>query len=157
MPARSATQAKILAENRSARYNYEIEDSFEVGLILTGSEVKALREGRANITESYATIEAGQARLINAYIPTYGPASFWNHAPRRVRTLLMKKRQIQRLMGLVTRKGRTLVPLKLYFNERGLVKLLLGLGVGRRKVDKREKEKKRDWQRQKQRLLRERG
>lgn len=147
----------LIAENRRARFDYAIEDTFEAGIMLVGTEVKALREGRANIAESYASIEGQEAYLINANLPIYAPASQFNHDPRRPRKLLLKRREINRLIGEIQRKGRTLVPLKLYFNQRGLVKLLLGVGVGKRAVDKRETQKTRDWQKQKARLLRERG
>ena len=148
---------KVIAENRRGRFDYEIEDTFEAGIILVGTEVKALRLGRANIAESYAAIEGNEAMLINADFPIYAPASQFNHLPTRPRKLLMKRREINRVMGEVQRKGRTLVPLKLYFNEKGFVKLLVGIGVGKRNIDKRETQKKRDWQKQKARLMREKG
>lgn len=148
---------KLIAENKRGRFDYAIEDTFEAGIILVGTEVKALRMGRANIAESYATIEGTEAMLINANFPIYEPASQFNHLPTRPRKLLLKRREINRLMGEIQRKGRTLVPLKLYFNEKGFVKLLLGVGMGKRNIDKRETQKKRDWQRDKARLLREKG
>lgn len=148
---------KLIAENKRGRFDYEIEDTFEAGIILVGTEVKALRLGRANIAESYAAIEGGEAMLINANFPIYAPASQFNHLPTRPRKLLMKRREINRLMGEIQKKGRTLVPLKLYFNEKGFIKILLGIGVGKRNVDKRETQKKRDWQKQKARLMREKG
>lgn len=149
---------KLIAENRRARYDYAIEDTFEAGISLLGTEVKALREGRANIAESYASVEGGnEVYLINANFPIYAPASQFNHDPRRPRKLLLKRREINRLLGETQRKGRTIVPLKLYFNNRGTVKLLIGIGVGKRDIDKRETQKKRDWQKQKARLMRERG
>ena len=148
---------KVIAENRRGRFDFEIEDTFEAGIILVGTEVKALRLGRANIAESYAAIEGNEAMLINADFPIYAPASQFNHLPTRPRKLLMKRREINRVMGEVQRKGRTLVPLKLYFNEKGFVKLLVGIGVGKRNIDKRETQKKRDWQKQKARLMREKG
>lgn len=151
------TKGKLIAENKRGRFDYAIEDTFEAGIILVGTEVKALRLGRANIAESYATIEGTEAMLINANFPIYEPASQFNHLPTRPRKLLMKRREINRLMGEIQRKGRTLVPLKLYFNEKGFIKLLLGIGMGKRNIDKRETQKKRDWQRDKARLLRERG
>ena len=151
------SQNKVLAENRRARYDYEIEETFEAGIQLLGTEVKALREGRANIAESYASVEGNEVYLINANIPIYAPASQFNHDPRRHRKLLLKRREINRLLGETQRKGRTIVPLKLYFNHRGLIKILIGIGVGKRAIDKRETQKKRDWQKQKARLLRERG
>lgn len=150
-------RGKLIAENKRGRFDFEIEDTFEAGIMLVGTEVKALREGRANIAESYAAIEGQEAMLINANFPIYAPASQFNHLPTRPRKLLLKRKEINRLMGEIQRKGRTLVPLKLYFNDKGLVKLLLGVGVGKRNVDKRETQKKRDWQKQKARLMREKG
>ena len=151
------SQNRQIAENRRARFDYAIEDTFEAGIQLLGTEVKALREGRANIAESYASVEGNEAYLINANIPIYAPASQFNHAPTRKRKLLLKRREINKLIGETQRKGRTIVPLKLYINDRGLIKLLLGIGVGKRAVDKRETQKKRDWNKQKARLMRERG
>jgi len=148
---------KVIAVNKRGRFDFEIEDTFEAGLILVGTEVKALRLGRANIAESYATIENNEAMLINANFPIYAPASQFNHLPTRPRKLLMKRREINRVMGEIQKKGRTLVPLKLYFNEKGFIKLLLGIGVGKRNIDKRDTQKKRDWQKQKARLMREKG
>ncbi len=143
-----------IAQNRRARHDYFIEESMEAGLQLTGSEVKSLREKRGSIAEAYAGERDGELWLINAHIPEYKPAQRFGHEPRRWRKLLLHKREIERLIGAVKREGVTLVPLQLYFNERGIAKLQLGLARGKRKVDKRETEKKRDWQRQKQRLLR---
>jgi len=151
------SQSKLIAENRRARYDFEIEDTFEAGIMLVGTEVKALREGRANIAESYAAVEGNEVYLINANIPIYAPASQFNHEPRRPRKLLLKRREINRLMGDTQRKGRTIVPLKLYFTHKGFVKLLIGIGIGKRNIDKRDTEKKRDWQKQKARLMREKG
>jgi len=148
---------KTIAENRRARFNFEIVETFEAGISLVGTEVKALREGKANIAESYAAIESDEAWLINANIPIYAPASQFNHNPTRPRKLLLKRREINKIMGETQRKGRTLVPLKMYFNDQGRVKLLVGLGVGKQNVDKRETQKKRDWNRQKARLMREKG
>ena len=148
---------KVIAENRQARFDYQIEDRFEAGVALLGTEVKALRLGRANIAESYASPESGKLMLINSYIPEYPPAAQFNHEPRRARPLLMKSREIKRLFGAVKREGRTLVPLKLYFNERGLAKLELGLALGRKAKDKRDYKKEQDWKRQQSRLMRDRG
>jgi SsrA-binding protein len=148
---------RVAAQNRKARHTYEIEDTLEAGLVLTGSEVKALRQGRANIAESYAKPEAGEIWLINAHIPEYKQAGQFNHEPRRPRKLLLKKREVAKLIGASDREGMTLVPLKLYFNARGIAKLELGLGKGKKHFDKRETQKKRDWERQKARLLREKG
>jgi SsrA-binding protein len=148
---------RVAAQNRKARHNYQIEDSLEAGLVLRGSEVKALREGRANIAESYAKPENGEIWLINAHIPEYSQAGQFNHEPRRPRKLLLKKREASKLIGATDRDGMTLIPLKLYFNARGIAKLEIGLGKGKHYYDKRETQKKRDWNRQKARLMREKG
>ena len=147
----------LIAQNRKARHNYFIEDSLEVGLVLTGTEVKSLRQGRASIGEAYAAEEQGELFLLTAQIQPYEAANRFNHEPKRPRKLLLHKRQLARLLGMVRREGYTLVPLRLYFNARGIVKLELGLARGKRQIDKRETEKKRDWQRQKARLMREKG
>jgi SsrA-binding protein len=148
---------KLIAENRQARREYIIEDTIEAGIVLVGTEVKALREGRANIAESYAREEDGEIVLVNATIPIYPPAAQFNHEPLRKRKLLLSKREMARLITAVDREGRTLAPLKLYFNDRGVVKVELALATGRKAPDKRDMEKKRDWDRQKGRLMRERG
>jgi SsrA-binding protein len=148
---------KLIAENRQARRDYEIEDTMEAGIILVGTEVKSLRAGRANIAESYAREENGEIILVNATIPIYPPAAQFNHEPGRKRKLLLKKREMARMLMAVEREGRTLVPLKLYFNHRGIAKVELALATGRKNIDKREVEKKRDWDREKGRLLRDRG
>ena len=148
---------RVAAQNRKARHNYQIEDSLEAGLVLRGSEVKALREGRANIAESYAKPENGEIWLINAHIPEYSQAGQFNHEPRRPRKLLLKKREASKLIGATDRDGMALIPLKLYFNARGIAKLEIGLGKGKKDYDKRETQKKRDWDRQKARLMREKG
>lgn len=150
-------ERKLVAENRQARRNYEIEDTIEAGVALLGTEVKSLRSGRANIAESYARADQDGIVLVNATIPIYPPAAQFNHEPTRMRRLLLKKREISRLLQAIEREGRTLIPLKLYFNNRGIAKLELALGKGRKTIDKREVEKKRDWNRSKARLLRERG
>ncbi len=147
----------LVARNRKARYNYTIEDSLEVGVALVGTEVKSLRAGRASIVESYASDKGGELFLYNAHLPIYEPAGRFNHAPKRTRKLLVHRCELARLTGLVRRDGYTLVPLSLYFNERGIAKIELGLARGKRKYDKRESEKRRDWQRQKARLMREKG
>jgi len=147
----------LVAQNRRARHDYFIEDTLEAGLVLTGTEVKSLRAGRASINEAYAAEEGGELYLLNAHIPEYAAASRFNHPPKRPRKLLLHKREATRLQGQVQREGYTLVPLSLYFNSRGIAKVELGLAHGKRKIDKRETEKKRDWQRQKARLMRERG
>ena len=142
-----------IAENRRARHDYQIEETLEAGIILQGSEVKSLRTGRASIAESYAGDNNGRLALFNANIPVY-PSSRDNHQPKRVRELLVSRKQRNRLLGLIRREGVTLVPLSLYFNDRGLAKLQIGLAKGRKKEDKRQAERDRDWSRQKQRLLR---
>ena len=142
-----------IAENRRARHDYHIEETLEAGIILCGSEVKSLRIGRASIAESYAGEDNGRLALFNANIPVY-PASRDNHQPKRMRQLLVNRKQRDRLLGLIRREGVTLVPLSLYFNDRGLAKLQIGLAKGRKKADKRQAERDRDWSRQKQRLLR---
>ncbi len=148
---------KIIAEHRRARYDYLIEETLEAGIQLTGTEVKALREGRANIAESYASAEHGELFLINSHIPPYGPASQFNHEPRRPRKLLVSRRQLNRLKGAVEREGRTVVPLKMYFNDRGLAKLEIALAKGKKAHDKREATKDRDWKRDQARLMKDRG
>lgn len=147
----------VVAENRRARYDYAVEDTLEAGIQLVGTEVKALRQGKANIAESYVSIEGNEAWLINADIPIYAPASQFNHLPKRPRKLLLKQREIGNLIGETQRKGRTIVALKLYFNQKGKAKLLIGTATGKQNIDKRETQKKRDWQKQKARLMREKG
>ncbi len=147
----------LVAENRQARRNYEVVDTLEAGIALLGTEVKSLRLGRANISESYARDEQGEIVLVNATIPIYPPAARFNHEPLRIRKLLLKKKELVKLTQGITRDGMTIVPLKLYFNERGIAKLLLGLAKGRKNHDKRDVEKKRDWDKQKARLMRNKG
>ena len=142
-----------VAENRRARFDYQIDDTLEAGLILKGSEVKSLRTGRASIAEAYATEEKGRLVLVNANIPVY-PASRDNHEPKRIRELLVSRKQRDKLLGMIRREGMTLVPMALYFNDRGRAKIQLGMAKGRKKHDKREVQKDRDWSRQKNRLLR---
>ncbi|MEM5472118.1 SsrA-binding protein SmpB [Hoeflea sp. AS60] len=148
---------KVVAENRKARFNYEIVETFETGLVLAGTEVKSLREGKANIADSYANEEGGEMWLINSYVPEYLQANQFNHEPRRRRKILVKLREIARLGQAVQRDGMTLVPLKIYFNDKGIAKLQLALAKGKKLHDKRETQKERDWNRQKSRLLRDRG
>ena len=147
----------LIAENRRARFDYFLEQTYEAGLTLTGTEVKALREGRANIAESYASAEGRELVLINAYIPEYGPANRFNHEPRRPRKLLLHRREIDKMLAAVQRDGRTLVPTRLYFNDKGRVKLELALAKGKKAHDKREVSAERDWKREQGRLLRDRG
>ena len=148
---------KVIAENRRARYDYAIEEDLECGIILTGSEVKSLRNARANIAESYASVEDAELWLINSYIAPYAPARTWGHEERRKRKLLVNKRELAKLWSATQREGMTLVPLVMYFNHRGLVKLKIGIAKGKKKADKRATEAKRDWDKQKRRLLKERG
>ena len=157
LKAKPSTVKKIVAENRKARYNYEIIDTYEAGLVLTGTEVKSLREGKANIAESYASDEGGEIWLINSYLPEYLQANRFNHETRRRRKLLLSRREMHRLQVAINREGMTLVPLKIYFNDRGRAKLELALAKGKKLHDKRETEKQRDWAREKGRLLKERG
>jgi len=148
---------KLIAENRRARYDYFLEETFEAGLMLTGTEVKSLRNGRANIAESYASVEGRDIVLINADIPPYGQANRFNHEPRRHRKLLLHRKEIDKLIGAVQREGRTIIPTKLYWNEKGLAKLELSLAKGKKNHDKREATAARDWQRDKARLMRDKG
>jgi SsrA-binding protein len=147
----------IVADNRKARYNFEIGEVLEAGIALTGTEVKSLRQSKANIAESYVSPEGGEIWLINANIPQYLQASRFNHEPRRPRKLLLHKREIAKLIVAAQQQGMTIVPLKLYFNDRGVAKIEIALARGKKLHDKRETEKKRDWQREKARLLREKG
>ena len=148
---------RSIAQNRRARYDYFIDEALEAGLILHGTEVKSLRNGRASLNEAYAGEASGHLVLFNLHIPEYEAANRFNHEPRRPRNLLVHKRERDRLLGLVRRDGCTLVPLRLYFNPRGIVKLEVGVARGKRQVDKRQDKKKRDWQREKSRLIREKG
>jgi len=155
--AQKSESGKLIAENRKARFNYEILDKLEAGLVLTGSEVKSLRAGKANIGDSYASDEGGALYLINAHIAEYSQASCANHEPTRRRKLLLHRRELDRLRGAIQREGMAVVPLRLYFNARGIAKVQLGIAKGKKLHDKRETEKKRDWERQKGRLMREKG
>lgn len=149
---------RAAATNRRARHDYFIEETIEAGVVLTGTEVKSLRAGRASIAESYAAEQSGELYLINAHIPEYAHApKAANHEPVRARKLLLRRREIARLMGAVQQKGKTLVPLSVMFNKRGVAKVLLGLATGKRQYDKRQTVKDRDWSRQKSRLMREKG
>lgn len=152
------TAARVVAENRRARHEYFVEETIQAGLALQGTEVKALREGRANIAEAYAAVERNGIWLVNAHIPEYSHAgTFLNHEPRRPRKLLLHGREIDRLAGAVQREGMTLIPLRLYFTPRGIAKLDLAVARGKKLHDRRESIKERDWQRQKARLMRDRG
>jgi SsrA-binding protein len=157
MAAKTDRNLKVVADNRKARFNYEIGEVFEAGIALTGSEVKSLRQGKASIGESYADSRGGEIWLVNANIAEYLQAGRFNHAPKRARRLLLHRRQINKLSGAVEREGMTLIPLKLYFNEKGRAKLELALARGKKLHDKRETEKKRSWDRERGRLLRAKG
>lgn len=148
---------RIVADNRAARFHYAIEDTLEAGISLTGTEVKSLRSGRATIGEAYAGPSGGDLMLFNAYIPEYVQASRFNHETKRPRRLLLHRRQIDKWIGATQRQGYTVVPLKIYFNEKGRAKVELGLGKGKQAHDKREASKERDWQRDRARIMRDRG
>ncbi|WP_019995738.1 SsrA-binding protein SmpB [Aureimonas ureilytica] len=155
--AKKPARNNVAAENRKARFHYEIIDTLEAGLVLTGTEVKSLREGRATIAESYATEEGGEIWLINSNVPEYLQANRFNHEPKRRRKILVHAAQRNRLAGAVQRDGMTLVPLKIYFNDKGRAKLELAVAKGKNAPDKRETLKERDWNRQKQRVMKEGG
>ncbi|CAO4164280.1 MULTISPECIES: SsrA-binding protein SmpB [Methylorubrum] len=148
---------RVVADNRSARYHYAIEDVIEAGIALTGTEVKSLRGGKATIGESYAGPSGNDLMLFNAYIPEYLEANRFNHDTKRPRRLLLHRRQINKLIGATQRQGYTVIPLKIYFNDKGRAKVELGLGKGKQLHDKRESVKERDWQRDKARLMRDKG
>lgn len=158
MAAREPEPRRIAAQNRRARFDYFIEDTLEAGLMLTGTEVKSLRGGRASINEAYAGLKGGELYLFNAYIPEYLQAGRWlQHEVKRPRKLLVRKRELNKLMGAIKQKGVTLVPMQVYFNDRGIAKLQFGVATGKKKHDKRESEKERSWQRDKARLMRDKG
>ena len=149
---------KVVADNRKARYSYAIDETLEAGIMLVGSEVKSLRAGKSTIAESYAYAnKQGELYLVNAYIPEYTQASRFNHEPKRQRKLLVHKREAAKLAAATQREGMTLIPLRLYFNAKGIAKLELGIAKGKKLHDKRETEKQRDWQRDKARLMRDKG
>ena len=155
--AKTDKNIRVVADNRKARFNYQIGETFEAGIALTGTEVKSLRVGKAAIAESYADARGGEIWLVNANIPEYVQASRFNHPPKRPRKLLLHSRQIRKLIGAVEREGMTLIPLKLYFNAKGRAKVELALARGKKLHDKRETEKRRSWDRERGRLLRQRG
>ena len=157
MVSKDGAAARLVAENRRARFNYEIHETFEAGIALQGTEVKSLRQGKANIAEAYAGPGGNELFLYNAYIPEYLEANRFNHETRRPRKLLLHRREINRLVGATQREGMTIVPLRLYFNPKGRAKVELGLARGKKLHDKRETEKKRDWERERGRLMREKG
>lgn len=156
MARKAAGPGRIAVQNRKARHNYFIEETIEAGIVLVGTEVKSLRDGRGNISEAFATDQNGELWLVNAHVSPYGPASRFGHDPKRPRKLLLHHRQLDRLLGAIQREGATLVPLSIYFNDRGIAKVELGLASGKKKHDKRASEKERDWQREKGRVLRAR-
>ena len=157
MAEKEVKNFKVAADNRQARYHYYIGDVVECGIVLTGTEVKSLRTGKATIAESYAAVEKGELYLINATIPEYLQANRFNHEPRRQRKLLAKSRQIAKFAQGVDREGMTIVPLKIFFNDKGRAKIEVALGKGKNQADKRDTEKKRDWDREKSRLMREKN
>ncbi len=148
---------KVIAENRRARFDYAIEDDVECGIMLEGSEVKALREGGTNIAESYAAVEDGELWLVNSYVPPYSQAKMFKHEERRRRKLLVSRKQLSDMWNATQRKGMTLVPIVLYFNHKGRAKLKIGIAKGKKAHDKREAQAKRDWSRQKSRLMKDHG
>jgi SsrA-binding protein len=154
---KTGDEFKVVAENRKARFNYFIEEVIEAGILLTGTEVKSLRGGKATIAEAYAQPKGGEMFLINSYIPEYTEGNRFNHEPRRIRKLMLHKRQIEKLAKAVEREGMTIVPLRAYFNAKGRAKIELGVARGKKLHDKRDTEKKRDWQREKGRLIRDKG
>jgi SsrA-binding protein len=157
MVAKPERRFKIVSDNRRARFNYEIGETFEAGIALTGTEVKSLRGGKATIAESYGDARNGEIWLINSNIPEYLQAHTFNHAPKRPRKLLLHKNQVNKLAGAVEREGMTIVPLKLYFNAKGRAKIEIALGKGKKLHDKRDTIKKRSWERERGRLMREKG
>ena len=155
MVKHSDPNSKLIAENRRARFDFAIEDDIEAGIMLLGSEVKSMRQGGSNIAESYASVEDGELWLINSYVAPYLQAKTWGHEERRKRKLLVSRKELARLWNATAREGMTIVPLKMYFNERGMVKLKIGIAKGKKNADKRETSAKRDWDRQKARLLKQ--
>ena len=157
MAAKDEKKPKIVADNRKARFNYFIDETFEAGVSLTGTEVKSLRQGKATIAEAYADARDGEIWLINSNIPEYLQANRFNHTPKRPRKLLLHAREINKLAGAVEREGMTIVPLRLYFNEKGRAKIAIALGKGKKLHDKRDTLKKRSWERERGRLMRQKG
>lgn len=149
--------AHIAAQNRKARHDYFIQETLEAGVMLAGSEVKSLRQGKGNITEAYAGPKDGELWLYNAYIPEYQSKTFFTHETRRARKLLLRRRELAKLIAAIGREGITIVPLTIYFNDRGIAKVQLGVAKGKKMHDRRQSEKEQDWKRQKARLLRDRG
>jgi SsrA-binding protein len=150
-------ERRVVAQNRKARFNYFIDSTLEAGIMLLGTEVKSLRTGQASLSDSYAGEKDGELYLINSHIPEYRAANRFNHEPRRPRKLLLKRRELDRILGSIRREGATAVPLSIYFNERGMAKIELGLAHGKKKHEKRETQKQREWNREKSRVLRARS
>jgi SsrA-binding protein len=157
MAKKKSDDRKVVSENRKARFNYAIDGTVEAGMVLTGTEVKSLRGGKATIAESYAQVKDGHVYLVNATIPEYAGGNRLNHEPTRVRPLLLNKREIANLYRATEREGMTLIPLRIYFNDRGIAKIELGIAKGKKLHDKREDLKQKDWQRDKARLMRQKG
>jgi SsrA-binding protein len=157
MAKKKVSDVRVVADNRKARHNYFIESTLEAGIVLMGSEVKSLRGGKATIGESYAHAKDGEIFLVNSYIPEYTMANRFNHEPRRIRKILVHAGEVRRLSAAVQREGMTLIPLRLYFNARGIAKLELGIARGKKLHDKRQSDKERNWQRDRARLLRAKG
>jgi len=157
MAKKAQNPSNVVARNRRARHDYFIEETLEAGIVLLGTEVKSLRQGRASIEEAYATEKDGEIYLLNAYIPEYGSAGIGQHEPRQARKLLVHRREANKLAAAVSREGRTIVPLSVYFNKRGMAKVELGLATGKRKYEKRQSTKERDWKRDQARIMRGRG
>lgn len=157
MSKKDIRAVNIIAQNRKARHNFFITDHLEAGIILMGSELKSIRNGKANIEEAYATEQNGELFLLNAFISEYAQAKHFSHEPKRPRKLLLKKKEINKLMGAIKRQGITLIPLSFYFNEQGRIKVDLGVALGKKQHDKREHDKERDWSLQKARIMRARG
>jgi SsrA-binding protein len=157
MSGKKGENGNAVAVNRRARFDYEIGETFEAGMMLVGTEVKSLRDGKANIAESYVSPEKGEIWLINSDIPPFSHGNRHNHEPRRPRKLLLHKKEMSKLSGAVARDGMTIIPLRLFFNDRGLAKLQIGLAKGKKTIDKRETKKERDWNRSKQRILKNFG
>ena len=151
------TERRVCAQNRKARFNYFIDSTLEAGIMLLGTEVKSLRSGQASLNDAYAGEKDGELFLINSHIPEYAAANRFNHEPRRQRKLLLKRRELDRILGAIRREGMTAVPLSIYFNERGMAKVELGLAHGKKKHEKRETQKKREWTREKARVMRAKG
>jgi len=157
IPKRPPQADRLVAENRKIRYDYFVQEEIEAGMILSGTEVKSLRKGRASITDAYATEISGELWVLNVNIPEYEGGNRNNHEPKRPRKLLLHRKQVSKLIGLIKIKGLTLAPLKIYFNGRGIAKILLGVAKGKKEYEKREAVKERDWKREQRSLMKEKG